>query len=84
MSWGDGKYVRCTHPVPNSTVFPQPLTPTSTTPYQQEESLAAVHLADSAGLAISIAVGVLLVAFRRVSPNRRQEWFGVRVCAMYM
>lgn len=27
--------------------------------------------------AISILVGVLLVIFRRVSPNRKQEWLGV-------
>ena len=85
MSWLVGRLVaaRLTHP-PKPSKSPYPVSsptpnPTPTTPqHQQEESLAAVHLADSAGLAISIFVGVLLVAFRRVSPNRRQEWFGVR------
>lgn len=89
--WVVGSLHVPTHPPlptkPNPPTPPLPTTAPTTTPqlqHRQEESLAAVHLADSAGLAISLAVGVLLVAFRRVSPNRRQEWFGVRACVPVM
>ena len=58
------------HPPTHPPTHPPNHPPTHPPTHPQEESLAVVHLADAAGLTISILVGIFLVACRRVSANR--------------